>query len=119
MAKSKFGKWVQLNLFGIDEEEIIESSKVKDPDVLIPKKKKSKRITIKKSVEIAVERLPKVFHAYQNPHGKSLVGEVKLVSGRPFVSDVTIMGALHELNRDNGWQYVKNIDHKKGIYEKL
>jgi len=76
-------------------------------------KKTKKKMTIIMAVIAAVGRLPKTFQAYRNPYSRSLVAEVRKISGRPFVSSVTIMRRLRESH------LAKCIDSHKSIYEKL
>jgi len=77
---------------------------------IFKKKSKKKKMTIIKAVELALERLPETFPAYLNPYKKSLESEVKRISGRSFVTSVTVMRRLRDV------PFVKCIDSHKSIY---
>ena len=83
------------------------------------KTKERKITTIRKAIKLAMPLLPNPFYLYPAPRRPSLVKMVRTLSGRDFVSDSTIARILRMINEDEGWQYVKNIDRAKGLYEKI
>jgi len=114
-------KYIQLTFFDVNALGIVLTppilrSKLNKKIVTTTKKSniiKKKKISIREAIPLALVILNKEFSAYINPYEKSLIGEIKDILNRPFVSDTSIMRRL----RESG--LAKCIDPIKSRYKQL